>query len=282
MKYSQYPATTFQNLVIGGGVLLSDFNPANGTVVNGNIIGATTGGINFSAVPSYKDFGEDIDNVPKNTKELMRLDDWEIKMSGTLVSVSPEAARYLAAMADLTATTGKITPRDTLDLTAGTGDFRTLWLVADYSDKNTGSGAGFVAIKMMHALSTGGFKIQTTDKEKGKFDFEFTAHYSKDAADTVPFEIYIVGGTSSEDTPAIKLADKSLTLTIGDTATLEIAQLIPADATVTWSSGTTANVEVSAGVVTAKAAGSSIITASITDSGVTYTDTCTVVVEAAS
>jgi hypothetical protein len=71
--------------------------------------------------------------------------------------------------------------------------------VADYSDKNSTSGsatAGFVAIKLINALSTGGFQIQTADKEKGQFKFEFTGHYSKDAQDTVPFEIYIKAGTT--------------------------------------------------------------------------------------
>lgn len=280
MEYSKYPSNTFQTLVIGAGVLLTDFNPANATLVRSNILGATTGGLNFKATPSFKDFGEDIDNVPKNTKELKRLDDWEVKLSGTLLSATPEAARYLAALADLTASSGKITPRATLDLTSGTGDFRTLWLVADYSDKNTGSGAGFIAIKIMNALSTGGFQLQTADKDKGKFAFELTGHYSVDAQDTVPFEIYIVGGTSSSATPVIRLTDKVLNMVAGTTATLGVAQVVPANATITWTSSATAKAEVAAGVVTAKAEGSSIITASITDNGVTYTDTCTVVVSA--
>lgn len=200
MEYTQYPSNTFQTLVIGAGVLLTDFDPATATVTDANILGPTSGGINFTANPSYIDFGEDIDNVPKNTKELKRIDDWEIKMSGTLIAITPAAARWLAAAADLTVASGKITPRDTLDLTAETGDFRDIWLVADYSDKNetgTGKTAGYIAIKMMNALSTGGFQIQTADKEKGQFSFEFTAHYSKDAQDTVPFEIYIKAGTST-------------------------------------------------------------------------------------
>lgn len=200
MEYAKYPSNTFETLVIGAGVLLSEFDPATATVTDGKILGPTSGGISFEATPSYTDFGEDIDNVPKNTKELKRIEDWEVKMSGTFIAITPETARYLAAAADLTTSSGKITPRDTLDLTDDTGDFRDIWLVADYSDKNTtgtGKTAGFVAIKLMNALSTGGFQIQTEDKEKGKFAFEFTAHYSKDAADTVPFEIYIKAGTTT-------------------------------------------------------------------------------------
>lgn len=203
MEFTKYPTDTFKELVIGAGVLLTDFTPANATVTNADILGPTSGGVNFTATPSYKDFGEDIDNVPKNTKELKRIDDWEVKMSGTFIAITPATARYLAAAADLDSSTGKITPRRDLDLTAATGDFRDIWLVADYSDKNaTGTSpstakAGFVAIKMMNALSTGGFQIQTEDKEKGKFAFEFTGHYSADAGDTPPFEIYIKAGTAS-------------------------------------------------------------------------------------
>lgn len=200
MEFNKYPINTFETLVMGAGVLLTNFDPTTGTVTDSNILGPTSGGINFTATPTYKDFGEDIDNVPKNTKELKRIEDWEIKMTGTLIAITAQAARWLAAAADMATLSGwdgnKIVPRDTLDITDGTGDFRDIWLVADYSDKNTGTNAGFVAIRVMNALSTGGFQIQTADKEKGQFSFEFTAHYSKDAQDTVPFELYIRAGVN--------------------------------------------------------------------------------------
>lgn len=200
MEYNKYPTNTFETLVMGAGVLLTNFDPTTGTVTDSSILGPTSGGINFNATPNYKDFGEDIDNVPKNTKELMRIEDWEIKMTGTLIAITAQAARWLAAAADMSTLSGwdgnKIVPRDTLDITDNTGDFRDIWLVADYSDQNTGANAGFVAIHMMNTLSTGGFQIKTTDKEKGQFSFEFTAHYSKDAQDTVPFELYVRAGVN--------------------------------------------------------------------------------------
>lgn len=191
MQYTQIPATTFEQLVLNAGILVDEFTPSTATV--GNILGATSGGISFTATPSFNDFGEDIDNCPKNTKELKRLEDWEITMSGTFVTVTPSLAQKLTALADVSDTT-KVTPRDTLK----SSDFDDLWLIADYSDKNTGTTAGYVAIHMMNALSTGGFQLQTGDKEKGQFSFEFTAHYSLDAQDTVPFEIYVKTGTTSQ------------------------------------------------------------------------------------
>ena len=49
---------------------------------------------------------------------------------------------------------------------------------------------------MMNSLSTGGFQIKSSDKAKGQFAFEFTGHYSMDAQDTVPFEVYVKAGTA--------------------------------------------------------------------------------------
>lgn len=61
MEYTKYPTNTFQTLVTGAGVLLSDFDPTNASVTDASILGPTTGGVDFQATPSYIDFGEDID-----------------------------------------------------------------------------------------------------------------------------------------------------------------------------------------------------------------------------
>lgn len=188
MKYTKIPETTFQNLQLNAGVLLSDFNPADATVANENIIGATTGGVNFTAVPAFSDYGEDIDNCPKNMLELKKLDSWDINMSGTFVTVDADSAKNLVGAAD--ASGNKITPRNDVLKT----DFVDLWWVGDYSDENGESNGGFVAIHMMNTLSTGGFAIQSNDNGKGNFAFTYTAHYSMDAQETVPFEVYVQAG----------------------------------------------------------------------------------------
>lgn len=192
-KYSKIPVNTFKHLQINAGMLLSEFDPSSATVTEANILGPTSGGTNFTATPTFSDWGEDIDNCPKNTKELKRLENWEVKASGAFVAVDSGLAERLVALADASddttdTTLHKVTPRDTVNLEK---DFRDLWIVGDYGDVNTGASANFIAIHMMDVLSTGGFALQTADKAKGKFNFEFTAHYSLDAQDTVPFEIYI-------------------------------------------------------------------------------------------
>ena len=193
MKYTKIPENTFQNIQLNAGVLLSSFTPSSATVSEEAIIGATTGGINFTATPTYVDFGEDIDNCPKNMKELKKLDSWEAKCSGTFVTVDTAVAKSLIGAADIgTSDTTKVTPRNDL----AQADFSDIWIVGDYSDKNGDTNGGFIAIHMMNALSTGGFQIKTEDKAKGQFSFEYTAHYSMSAQDTVPFEVYVKAGTA--------------------------------------------------------------------------------------
>ena len=197
MKFTQIPTTTFQEIQLNAGILCKSFTPATGTLSSSDIIGATSGGINFTATPSYLDFGEDIDNCPKNTKELKKLDTWEVKMSGTLATINTTVAKSLLGAADIDGTdTTKVVPRADV----ASADFDDIWFVGDYSDKNGATNGGFVAIKMSNALSTGGFQLQSTDKETGKFAFEYTAHFSISAQDTVPFLVYIKAGTNEPTT----------------------------------------------------------------------------------
>ena len=195
MKFTKIPSDTFQKLQLNAGIITTDFTPTSGAVGENGQLGATTGGITFNATPTFSDFGEDIDNCPKNTKEMKRLDEWEVTMTGTFVVADTAIAKRLVGAADIgTTDTTKVTPRNDL----ASADFGDIWFVGDYSDKNGDTNGGFVAIKHINALSTGGFHLQTSDKAKGQFSFTFTGHYSIDAQDTVPFEIYIKTGTAEE------------------------------------------------------------------------------------
>jgi hypothetical protein len=180
MNFTKIPADTFQKLQLNAGILLKNFTPSTGVVQDADIIGATSGGMSFRAQPTFTDFGADVDNAPKNTKELKHLDDWTVTLGGTLITMDANTAKLLAAAADVSGS--KVTPRVDLEKT----DFSDLWWVGDH-----GNDKGFIAIHLINALSTGGFQIQSADKAKGKFSFEFTAHFSMDNPNTVPFEIYV-------------------------------------------------------------------------------------------
>ena len=275
MKYTKVPTNAFKQLQMNAGIIVDAFNPATGVI--GNILGATSGGIKFNANPTFNNLGTDIDNCPDNAMELERISYYDPTLSGTFLSVTPAVIANMIGAGDVDQQDEThVIPRSVLL----TRDFKDLWFIGDYSDANTGDDAGFLAIHIMNALNKSGFQITTGKNAKGQFAIEYHGYYSMEDIDTVPFEIFCKAG-SAVTYPSVYLNNHAVNVAVGSTVTLTAATT-PAAQTVTWTSGTTAKATVNNGVVTGVSAGSSIITASITVDGVTYTDTCTVVVSAAS
>lgn len=266
-KFTVIPKSTFDDMQLDAGVLVKRFDITNPTTpADEDIICATTGGINVSCVPTYSDFGEDVDNCPNNTKELKHLDSWECKIGFTSLGTTEEGIKLALGSADVNPTTHAITPRATISQ----DDFSDLWWVGDKAD------GGLVAVKVKNALSTSGFSLQTTKNGKGQLSVEMTGHVSINAQDEMPMEFYALDANEEVD-PSVELNKHSAIIAEGDTLQLT-ANTTPESQTVTWtsSSGTVASVE--AGLVTALDAGETIITATITVEGHTYNDTCTVIV----
>lgn len=186
-KFTVIPENTFDNLQTDAGILLKAFDPDNPVAPSdADIITATTGGISVSCVPTYSDYGEDIDNVPNNMKELKHLDGWECTLSTTALGTSPELIKLQLGAADIEGTT-KIVPRRDLEQT----DFANLWWVGDKAD------GGLLAIKIINALSTGGFSLQTTKNGKGQLTLELMGHVSINDQSTVPMVFYSMSGDDS-------------------------------------------------------------------------------------
>lgn len=275
MKYTVIPNDTFEKLQMEAGIFCKSFNPATGEY--SGLMGATTGGGQFSTSPEFSDFGEDVDNCPNNTMELKHKDSETAVLSTTFVTLDPETVRFALAGADIDSNdTTHIIPRRDLQIS----DFIDVWWVGDYSNINTGEAAGYAAIHLKRALATSGFNLQTTKNGKGQQSMELTGHYTISDQSDVPYEIYVKAGEDSGETPSINLDKHSATIEVGEELTLNVTRK-PGTATVTWTSDTTAKATVSDGVVTGVAAGSAIITAKITVDGVTYSDTCTVKVVSA-
>lgn len=188
MKFTKIPETAFEEIQLNAGILLKTFEPSTAEISLENILGATTGGFQFTDTVTYTDFGEDIDNCPKNMKELKKIDTHEVTASGTYVTVNASLVQSLIGAADVSDT--KITPRNDLQ----DKDFTDLWWVGDYSSKNGETNGGYIAIHMMNTLNTGGFQIQTGDKVKGQFAFSYMAHYSMQKQDVVPYEVFVKAG----------------------------------------------------------------------------------------
>lgn len=181
-KYRKLPDDAFKKLQMDSGIICEEFTPDTGKFAK--IIGATTGGIQIDATPTFSDLGEDVDNCPLNMMELKKLESWECKISGTYLTAAPEMLTKLIGAADLD---GK---QITLKNDITTDDFQTLWFIGDYGT------SGYLAVKLSNALNMSGLSLKTEKDSKGQIAFEYLGHYSIDDPDEVPLEIYIYDGVS--------------------------------------------------------------------------------------
>lgn len=231
-RFNVIPQSTFDELQTEAGVLLSSFNPASPSApADADIICATTGGINVSCVPTYSDYGEDVDNCPNNMKELKHLDGWECKISTTCLGTSASLIKLSLGAADLTDQSTYALTSDTTVVVgktyytrSGTSPNYTYTVVTNpqqsalgtYYEK-TDSGkvlprrdlsqsdftdlwwvgdradGGLVAVKLINGLSTGGFSLQTTKNGKGQISLEITGHVSINSQSVMPMEFYSIG-----------------------------------------------------------------------------------------
>lgn len=191
MNFTQVPENIQEALQKNAGVILTEFDPKQ--VINasyietmrGNIIMATSGGIQFNDEPEFTDSAEGIDNMPTGTMEGMEITGRNVHISGTGKTVSNSNLPYLMGAVDNATEEAGLTvftPRDELKTT----DFKDLWFVCDY-----GTSGGFIAIHMKNTLNTSGLSVKTNDKEKGELAFDFKAHYSVADTSEVPYKVYV-------------------------------------------------------------------------------------------
>lgn len=188
--YTKVADDAFDTLQLDAGVLLSSFDPTDPYTApsSADIIATTSGGINPTCVPTYSDFGEDVDNVPNNMKEFKHLDGWDCAMAFTSIkfnaanvawSLGASESTTVAASAS-TAGYTKIVPRRDLKQT----DFKDLWWVGDKAN------GGAFAVRLINALSTGGLSIQSSKNGKGTNQMTITGHVSISDQDIMPMEFY--------------------------------------------------------------------------------------------
>ena len=136
-------------------------------------------------MPTFSDWGEDVDNCPNNTKEYKHLEGWDCSIATNALGTSPALIRRALGAADIDGEDEtKIVPRANLKGT----DFADIWWVGDRSD------GGMVAVKLINALSDGGFVLKTTKNGKGQIAVSLKGHVSTAALTVVPMEFYSAEG----------------------------------------------------------------------------------------
>ena len=186
-NWSKVTKDSLDLVQVQAGMILTSFSTTTPVAPTASsILCATTGGIQADCVPTFEDFGEDIDNCPNNTKEMKRITGWDCTFSFTALDMSGD--KFKAALgaaiqsAETTAHPETIEPRAQVAVQ----DFTDLWFVSERIDDK------LIAVQLENALSTGGFSYKTQKNGKGQLTVTFTGHIGINTPDEVPMAFYIV------------------------------------------------------------------------------------------
>lgn len=178
--FNQVTQDAIDNIQINAGLVLKNFNPSEPTApATSDIICATTGGITAACVPTFEDFGADIDNCPNDTKDMKRITGWSCTLSFTALNITEDTIKLALGAASVI---GKeIQPRaNVLPV-----DFSKIWFVSEKVNDT------IVAISLENALSTGGFSFKTQKNGKGQLTVTLTGHFTIAEQDKVPMHFFI-------------------------------------------------------------------------------------------
>jgi hypothetical protein len=220
--YSGYTTATPKSLLLDAGAFFKNFIVGTDTfataVAAGKLLGATSGGGTFSAVPTIRKI--EIDGIKGAAKGLESIDEWVVTLTANIKEITKEVIQ-----ASLAATTTDTATNATYDIISADNYL----VLTDYIDNITWvgklSGSNEPAIiQVYNALSTGGLTLQTADKAEATLPVTFTGHYDDVNLDNPPFKIYypkaIVNSAvvdSATFTKAVP-ADKTFTITTSGSA----------------------------------------------------------------
>lgn len=192
---SGFTTKTAKHLMLDAGAFFKNFDVSKDTFATakaaGKLLGATSGGGEFSAVPEIRQV--EVDGVKGRAKGLETLDSWEVYIKATFIELSADvlATMLTTGKAEMVADVDskvkgytKITATQKIELT-------------DYIDNivwiGTLSGSDEpVIIEIRNGLDTDGLTLTFADKSETKSDATFYGHYSEEDIDndTPPFTIY--------------------------------------------------------------------------------------------
>jgi hypothetical protein len=185
--YSGYTNKTAESLLLDAGAFFKNFEVATDTfesaVTGGKLLGATTGGGTFSAVPTIRRI--EVDGVKGAAVGLEVIDEWVVTITANMKELKKEVLALALASGSIDDTDIKYSEISASGVIA----------LTDYVDNITWVGrlSGNdepVIIQVYNAIATGGLTLQTADKAEAVLVLTFTGHYKDTDLDTPPFKIY--------------------------------------------------------------------------------------------
>lgn len=181
-KFKQVPPGLFNDIIKGSGIVLKAIDLDTLTYDKKNILCGTSGGITVSSKPNTTDYGEDIDNIDPNTKELLQQDSRTTTVTFSSISATKEMIKRLAGAADIDANNEALIKfRSYIE----SDDFTELFVAFEKTD------GGAVIWHFSNTFSTGGLSFKSEKDGKGTFDCEFTVYKSLADPDDEGVEVYV-------------------------------------------------------------------------------------------
>lgn len=186
--YSGYTAETPKSLLLDAGAFFKNFYVDTDTyasaVAAGKLLGATSGGGSFSAIPTIRPI--EIDGVMGAAKGLQVIDSWAISLTANIKEVKKATLQTA-----LTASSVDTSTSADYDIISAKNEIA----LTDYIDNITWIGklSGTndpVIIQIYNALNTTGLTVNVAPKAEATLQLTFNAHYIDTDLDTPPFKIY--------------------------------------------------------------------------------------------
>lgn len=186
--FSGFTANTAKHLQLDAGAFLKNYDVTKDTwetAKSTKLLGATSGGGSFSAVPTVRRI--EVDGVKGAAKGMEDIGEWVVTLTANVKEITADVIKTAlgaaeTAAADAPAGYTKITAKNEISL-------------EDYLDNMTWVGrlSGSndpVIIVVKNALSTNGLTISFADKSEGLIPITVTGHYDPENLASPPFEIY--------------------------------------------------------------------------------------------
>lgn len=185
------PATA-QNMQLDAGILVKNLSDIENFDISNieetlktNKLGATEGGVTFTAIPEIRNIFDGIDGARGYYKGGNVIDSWEIKLTGTMKEMVTENFKLGLGAADVSTGTKFDTVTARMDIKLDDYLDNVCWLGSKVGSEDP------IIIELKNVMNVAGMTFTAEDKGTGKAEFELQAHFDLSKAAEVPFKIYV-------------------------------------------------------------------------------------------
>lgn len=196
-----YTSETAENLILDSGVIYKNYNKTTHT---GTLVGATQGGAEFSAIPTFRNI--QVDGIKgEDIKGLNPIDFWKTSLKFSMLEVTRDTLKMALGATSVTTLDGDYESIKGKNYIADTDYYSNIAFVG----KKSGSAKPIVII-IDEAMNKTGLTLVTADSKEGVLPVEMIGHASPTGTNAPPFEILSPIKVVNSATIDIQIFDKNI------------------------------------------------------------------------